>query len=169
MNNDPIWLTKARAHIGIREIVGPKHNQTIMGWIKALGPKVLGIVVNDDETAWCGTFMAQVMTEAGFTPPKIAVRASSWDAFGVAVTKPFMCAVVRIQRPGGGHVGIITGQSKDGKLLRVLGGNQSDAVNEAWIERSRAVAYRWPAGVAAPTMLAPVMDAKGAKVSANEA
>ena len=78
--------------------------------------------------------------------------------------------MVRFQRAGGGYIGIIiVGQSKDGMLLRVLGGNLADMVNETWIERSRAVAYRWPVGVALPTILAPVMDAKGAKVSANEA
>lgn len=113
--------------------------------------------------------MAQVMAEAGFKPPPIAVRASSWDSFGIAASKPYLGAIVQFQRPGGGHIGLITGQSNDGKLLRVLGGNQSDMVNETWIEGSRAVAYRWPAGVAAPTMLAPVMDSRGAKVSANEA
>lgn len=168
MTDNLIWVDVARKYIGTREIKGPKHNPTIMGWIKRLGSKVLGINVTDDETAWCGTFMAQVMVEAGFIPPKVAVRASSWDAFGVAVSKPYLGAVVRFQRPGGGHVGLIVGQSKDGKLLRVLGGNQADSVNETWIERSRAVAYRWPAGVAAPTMLAPVMDAKGAAISTNE-
>lgn len=169
MTEQLIWVDVARSYIGTREIKGPKHNQTIMGWIKRLGSKVLGIAVSDDETPWCGTFMAQVMVEAGFIPPKVAVRASSWDGFGVAVAKPYLGAVVRFQRPGGGHVGLIVGQSKDGKLLRVLGGNQADSVNETWIERSRAVAYRWPAGFAAPTLLAPVMDSRGAKVSANEA
>lgn len=170
MNNEPHWLTKARAHIGTREIVGPKHNPTIMGWIKRLGTKILGIAVNDDETPWCGTFMAAVLhTECGFSAPKIAVRASSWDAWGVKVSKPYLGAVARFQRPGGGHVGLITGLSVDGKLLRVLGGNQSNAVNETWIERNRAVAYRWPAGEPLPTILAPVLSSKGAAISRNEA
>jgi uncharacterized protein (TIGR02594 family) len=169
MNTEPFWLTKARTHIGTREIAGPKHNTTIMAWIKRLGTKILGIAVNDDETPWCGTFAAHVLhTECGFAVPKIAVRASSWDSWGVKVAKPYLGAVARFQRPGGGHVGLITGQSKDGKLLRILGGNQSNAVNETWIERSRAVAYRWPAGEALPTILAPVMDSRGAKVSTNE-
>ncbi|KQN09983.1 hypothetical protein ASE85_03365 [Sphingobium sp. Leaf26] len=168
MTNEIIWVDVARKLIGTREIKGPKHNQTIMGWIKRLGSKVLGIAVTDDETPWCGTFMAAVMTECGFAPPKVAVRASSWDAFGVAVSKPYLGAVVRFQRPGGGHVGIIIGQSKDGKLLRVLGGNQSDSVNETWIERSRAVAYRWPSGVGKPELLAPILTHSGL-ISKDEA
>ena len=98
MTEQLIWVDVARSYIGTREIKGPKHNQTIMGWIKRLGSKVLGIAVSDDETPWCGTFMAQVMVEAGFIPPKVAVRASSWDGFGVAVAKPYLGAVVRFQR-----------------------------------------------------------------------
>lgn len=167
MTADPIWLAYARTLTGTREIVGPKHSPVIMGWIKKLGAKVLGVTVADDETPWCGTFVAHVMKQAGFSPPKIAVRASAWDAFGVPVSKMWLGAVVRFQRSGGGHVGFLTGVSADGKLLRVLGGNQSNSVNETWIERSRLVAMRWPDGLKTITP-APVLTAAG-KVSKNEA
>jgi uncharacterized protein (TIGR02594 family) len=140
-----------------------------MSWIKALGPKILGIAVDSDETPWCGTFAAHVVSQAGFQPPKIAVRASSWDAFGEPVSKPYLGAIVRFQRPGGGHVGILTGVSADGRLFRVLGGNQSDSVNETWIERGRCVAMRWPTGAPKAIALAPVLNSAGAKVSTNEA
>lgn len=165
---EPNWLTLARTYIGTREIVGPKHSSTIMGWIKGMGAKVLGIAVADDETPWCGTFMAWIMKQSGHQPPKVAVRASAWDAFGVPTSKAYLGAVVRFQRPGGGHVALLTGVSKDGRLMRVLGGNQGNAVTETWIEKGRCVAIRWPASVAAPTILAPVLAASGA-VSKNEA
>lgn len=45
------WMTYARSLIGVREIRGPKHSGTIMGWIKALGAGKLGVTVRDDETA----------------------------------------------------------------------------------------------------------------------
>jgi len=140
-----------------------------MSWVRSLGPKILGIDVRDDETPWCGTFAAHVVSHAGFQPPQIAVRASSWDAFGEAVSKPYLGAIVRFQRPGGGHVAFLTGVSADGRLFRVLGGNQGNAVNETWIERGRCVAMRWPKGAAKPIALAPVLDSAGAKVSTNEA
>lgn len=79
---EPTWLAFARQQIGVREIVGPKHSPVIMGWIKELGAKVLGITVNDDETPWCGTFMALVMKRSGLTAPAIAVRAASWGRAG---------------------------------------------------------------------------------------
>ena len=140
-----------------------------MSWIKALGPKILGINVTDDETPWCGTFAAHVVSHAGFQPPRIAVRASSWDAFGEPVEKAYLGAIVRFQRPGGGHVAFLTGVSADGRLFRVLGGNQSNSVNETWIERGRCVVMRWPKGAAKPIALAPVVNSAGAKVSTNEA
>ncbi len=47
---DPPWLAHARTLIGTREIPGSKHSPVIMGWIRKLGAKVLGIAVKDDET-----------------------------------------------------------------------------------------------------------------------
>lgn len=140
-----------------------------MSWIKALGPKILGISVTDDETPWCGTFAAHVVSHAGFQPPKIAVRASSWDGFGEPVEKAYLGAIVRFQRPGGGHVAFLTGVSADGRLFRVLGGNQSNSVSLTWIERGRCVAMRWPTGAPKAIALAPVLNSAGAKVSTNEA
>ena len=70
------------------------------------------------------------------------------------------------KRPGGGHVGFLVGQ--DATRYRVLGGNQSDAVTETWIEKARCVAIRWPAGVALPKPGLPTIRAAGA-TSSNEA
>jgi len=140
-----------------------------MGWIKVLGYKILGINIADDETPWCGMFAAHVVNQVGFTPPKIAVRASTWDGIGEPVSEAYLGAIVRFQRPGGGHVGFLTGVYADGKLLRVSGGNQSSSVNETWIERGQCVAMRWPSGAPTPIALASVLDGKGARVSTNEA
>ncbi|WP_366758338.1 TIGR02594 family protein [uncultured Sphingomonas sp.] len=162
------WLDIARKYLGTTEAPGPRNNPTIMTWAKRLGSKILGIVYNADSTPWCALFLAHVMAEAGFKPPLIAVRASSWDAWGVRVTKPFLGAIARFQRPGGGHVALIVGVDATGTLYRVLGGNQSDAVSETWIEAARCVAIRWPSGAPAPTILAPVVKRVGS-VSKDEA
>jgi uncharacterized protein (TIGR02594 family) len=164
--NEPTWLTLARKYNGVRETPGSANNPTIMGWAKRLGAKVLGVAYNADSVPWCGLFIAAVMTEAGFKPPMIAVRASAWDKFGVPLAKPFLGAIVRFQRDGGGHVGIITGQ--DDKNFRVFGGNQGDTVCETWIAKDRAVAFRWPAGQPLPILHAPMIKRTGT-VSKNEA
>jgi hypothetical protein len=76
------WLTLARTFLGAREVVGSKHSPIIMGWIQEIGAKTLGVKVNDDETPWCGTFIALLMKRAGLTAPLIAVRAASWGRPG---------------------------------------------------------------------------------------
>jgi uncharacterized protein (TIGR02594 family) len=163
---EPRWLTAARAHIGVREIKGPKHNPTIMGWIKRLTPKKLGIAVNDDETPWCGTFMAAVMSEAGFATPPIAVRASSWGAWGTPLIKPSPGAVMVFTRQGGGHVGLYVGE--DATAYHVLGGNQSDSVSITRIAKSRLTTARWPPGLPVPKAGTVVLDGSGQRLSVNE-
>lgn len=163
----PKWLEIAKKYLGTREIVGAKHSGVIMGWIKRLGGKVLGITPKDDETPWCGTFAAQVMSEAGFTPPKIAIRASSWAAWGVGLKVGAPGAVLVFQRPGGGHVGFYVAETKD--AFKVRGGNQGNAVTDTWISKARCIAIRWPADVPLPTGGPVVVATSGVPLSKNEA
>jgi uncharacterized protein (TIGR02594 family) len=159
------WMKTARSLLGTREAPGGANNSTIMGWAKGLGTKALGIVYNADSVPWCGTYVAHCIKSAGLPTAPIAVRASSWATWGQACA-PTVGAVVVFKRPGGGHVGFLVGQ--DATRYRVLGGNQSDAVTETWIEKSRAVAVRWPAGQTPPTTPLPKMTAAGG-TSKNEA
>lgn len=161
----PDWVAKARAKIGIRETPGPANNPTIMGWAQRLGAKVLGISYADDSnTPWCGLFMAEVMTEAGFQPPPIAVRASAWSTWGTAC-EPCEGAVLVFQRPGGGHVGLYVGE--DAAAYHVLGGNQGDAVSITRVAKDRCVAVRWPPG--GPARGPRVQVAAAGGLSRNEA
>lgn len=161
------WYDEAKRLTGTREIVGPKHNPTILAWAKALGAKVLGINVVDDETAWCGLFVAHCVSVAGLAPAPIAVRASSWETWGanLAPDKLTLGAVLVFKRPGGGHVGFYVGE--DATCYHVLGGNQGNAVSITRIEKSRCVARRWPVGV--PVIGGPVKLTTGGAVSKNEA
>ncbi len=162
--NEPAWLTAARAKLGTREAPGPANNPTIIGWAKRLGARVLGIAYNADGVPWCGLFVATCIAEAGIAPPPIAVRASSWDAFGEPA-RPFVGAVLRFARPGGGHVGFAVGE--DATRLFVLGGNQGDRVSILPIDKARLVACRAPAGFAGPRLPLPAMS--GAASSRDEA
>jgi len=140
----PPWLALAKSKLGIREIPGPANNPTILGWAKRLGPKIVGILYNDDSNIpWCGLYVAEVMSEAGFTPPTIAVRASQWATWGEK-TEPCEGAILVFKRPGGGHVGFYVGE--DAVAYRVLGGNQGDAVSYTRIAKNRCIAVRWPFG-----------------------
>lgn len=171
---EPRWLTFARKLIGVREIKGPRHSATIMGWIHAMGAKVLGITVRDDETAWCGTFVAHVMTSCGFHTQHrdtgkniIAVRAKAWLDWGRILIGPRLGCVLVFERPGGGHVGFYVGE--DRTHYHVLGGNQGDAVSIMRLEKSRCIGMRWPFGVTLPPEKRVFLNPSGAVVSGNEA
>jgi len=159
------WIKVARTYIGLKEYPGTANNPTIMGWAKSLGTKILGIAYGADSVPWCGLFVAHCIKEAGLTPVSIAVRASAWEKWGQPC-KPTSGAVVVFTRSGGGHVGFLVGENEAN--YRVLGGNQSDAVNETWIAKSRCSAIRWPAGMTPPTTPLPKLTVGGA-VSKNEA
>lgn len=165
----PSWLVLARSLIGVREIVGAKHSPTIMGWIKGLGAKVLGITVRDDETAWCGTFAAHVMQTSGYPPPPIAVRASSWGRWGRQLIGPRLGCILVFTRQGGGHVGFYLGETAT--AYRVLGGNQSNSVSATWIAKDRLAegGMRWPSGAALPPVAPVQLAPDGAPLSDNEA
>lgn len=166
---EPVWLTEARKRLGVREIPGPKHSPIIMGWIKKLGAKVLGIVVTDDETPWCGTFVASVMSDCGFKPPAIAVRASSWALWGAPLPRPTLGCVLTFNRTGGGHVGFYVGE--DDTAYHVLGGNQSNAVTITRIDKSRLQTggARWPSTAAYPKIAPVRLSVGGTPLSKNEA
>jgi hypothetical protein len=70
-------------------------------------------------------------------------------------------------RGSAGHVGFAVGQ--DARALHVLGGNQSDAVTIARIDKSRLLGARWPATFSRPvTTRLPDMT-PGGTLSTNEA
>ncbi|WP_261403953.1 hypothetical protein [Chenggangzhangella methanolivorans] len=81
--------------------------------------------------------------------PANPLWARGWARFGVTLSKPAPGAVLVFERgPTAGHVGFYVGE--DAGRFRVLGGNQSNAVTEAWILKNRLIAIRWPATVPAP-------------------
>lgn len=138
VGNAPAWIVEATKHIGLKEIVGPKHNPTIISWIKNLGGWF-----TDDETPWCGTFIAQCLKETGRGVPKHWYRALAYESYGAKLVKPAYGCIGVMSRTGGGHVTFIVGETKDGKYLVGLGGNQSNAVNLMKFEKSRFTAFVW--------------------------
>lgn len=170
----PIWFIKAKSYLGLKEVVGPKHNPTIQKWLVNLRAWW-----DDDETPWCGVGMAQWMKESGLAYPKAYYRAKSWATWGVGIepnraggtwhvpSLPFG-AIVVFERPGGGHVGMVVGYNRRGDLM-VLGANQGNAVTITPITAGRLVAVRWPVGTAfRPDCALPFYE-DNATISENEA
>lgn len=162
MSNVP-WLDLAREHKGLREIPGALTEPKIASWLKRLGAWW-----NDDETPWCGTFVAAMMIECSIALPKHWYRAKGWLDWGVKLAAPVVGCVVVFDRKGGGHVAFVVGQDERGRLMCV-GGNQGNAVSDALFEKSRVLGYRWPPSVPPPVDRPLPFVVSTGKSSTNEA
>jgi uncharacterized protein (TIGR02594 family) len=163
----PKMLVEALKLYGVAEIVGSRHNKTILDWADAVG---IGKLVNDDEQAWCGLFVAYIALKAGKSIPMTEwniLRALQWVAFGVAVKEPMLGDVLIFKREGGGHVGIYVGE--DATRYYVLGGNQGNKVSIVPIEKKRLYAARRPIYSVQPANVRKIIVNAGGPVSTNEA
>lgn len=164
LRSEPKWLEVARSLLGTREVPGPQHSSFIAkGWAR-LGAGWF----NDDETPWCGFFVAHCIDAAGLPYPGKGAfaRAKAWLDWGKPCPTPGVGAVVVFGRQGGGHVGFAVGESLT--HYYVLGGNQSNMVSIAPLAKERALGFRWPASLPLPDRpLLPGMS--GGAVSRNEA
>lgn len=149
------WIDEGMRHRGLQEIKGTRHNATITKWLIALKAWW-----TDDETPWCGVFIAHCLQAAGLPRPANWFRAKSYETFGQACALsdiPFG-AICTKTRSGGGHVFFAVGRSADGNTIYGLGGNQSDSVNIVGFPRSAITAARWPDVTVGKTAL-PVTNA----------
>lgn len=133
------WLNEAVKHIGLNEIKGAKHSPVILSWLDHLGAWWA-----DDETAWCGTFVAHCLRVAELKYPKHWYRALAYQDYGLPLPEPVVgCIAVFERQGGGGHVGFVVGENDKGDLL-ILGGNQNNAVNISTFDKTKVVAYVFP-------------------------
>ena len=148
----PRWYRWAQNEIGTREKPGKGDNPTVIAYRKLA--KLGGIKGDDSAVAWCAIFANAALESHGIRGTRSAM-ARSFASWGVGLAKPAVGCVVPLWRgsPKGvlGHVGFYAGQSKDGTRIRLLGGNQGDAVSYTWVAANRVLGYRWPTGEPLPT------------------
>lgn len=154
---------------GIVEIPGKANNADIMFMAKKLG-----VWYPNDETAWCGLFVAYCYYLAGVNikdMPANVLGARQWMKFGNAVnigqeTEGDLLVFWRGSPKGAyGHVGFYAGETD--KAYRVLGGNQGNTISYAWIAKERLLGIRRPKGFKAGPKLK-VSNTKGYNLSTNE-
>ena len=162
-------IKAARPFIGQREVPGPGVNAWINDlWLRLPGGRWFWSEYGQDDSKlpWCGAFMARVCQDAGLSFPKRYSSALAWAEWGEFRNYPEQgCVAVLTRDGGGGHVAIVTGISSDGRAVRLLGGNQGDAVRESWFPTQRVKYWRAPAGEA----LAQVAVAEPGEFSKSEA
>ena len=132
------WIAEGRQYVGMAEIPGKQHNPTIQNWLRTLKAWWA-----DDETPWCGTFVAHCCRTANRDIPKDWFRALAWADAGERLTAPAYGCIAVFSRTGGGHVGFVVGRDRSGNLM-ILGGNQGNKVSIAKFSKDRVVAYVWP-------------------------
>jgi uncharacterized protein (TIGR02594 family) len=136
------WLPIALAEQGVKEYPGDGDNPRIVEYLQST--TLEAPMRTNDETAWCSAFVNWCVEHAGYEGTDSA-WAKSWLNWGKAIPKPRRGCVVILTRAGGGHVGFYMGGTKT--TIAVLGGNQSDEVNQANRPKADLLGYRLPANL----------------------
>ena len=133
-------LKEATDFIGLQEIRGSEHNETILAMFSDIGHSW----VKDDETAWCSCFINYIAKQCGVTMSN-KLNARSWLKVGEEIKYPLPGDVVIFWRESKdswkGHVGLFAGYNKAGNIF-VLGGNQGNEVNITLYNSERLLGFR---------------------------
>jgi uncharacterized protein (TIGR02594 family) len=138
----------ASQDIVVTEVSGPGSNPRILEYAREVG---FDSWYKDDDTSWCSLFLNWVALKAGLARSNNG-RAESWSAMGVVVTEPEPGDIILLTNATGSsritHAGIYTGFSQDKTRVYVLGGNQSNMVNNTGFRSNLIVGFRrlTPAG-----------------------
>lgn len=137
-NVDTPWLKLAENALGVREDAGAANDKEVGSYFRdAVG------VVHPDSVPWCAAFVGAMLKRCNY-PGSGSLMARSYLNWGSALTAPRKGCVVVLKRgsPPSGHVGFA--HDWTASSIRLLGGNQSDAVTVASFKRADVLGYRWP-------------------------
>jgi uncharacterized protein (TIGR02594 family) len=139
--SQPRWLTLALAEIGNHEVAGDQDNPAILGYYRDAGhPEI-----HHDEVAWCAAFVCAMLQRAGQASPR-TLSARDFMRWGKPLDRPRPGCIAVFSRGNPrsytGHVGFWLGE--DSGAIKLLGGNQSNAVSIASVLKTRLLGYRWP-------------------------
>lgn len=141
LKTEPLWLECAKNQIGVKEIPGKKNNPQIVSYHQATSLKA-----NDDETAWCSSFVNWCLSSVGIKGTNSAA-AKSFTKWGIGLKEPRPGAIAVMSRGGvgwSGHVGFYVGEGKDPNTVFILSGNQSNQVKVSEFSKNLILGYRWP-------------------------
>lgn len=133
------WMPVALAEVGVKEFTGAGDNPRIVEYLRSTN--LAAPSSSNDETFWCSAFVNWCVERSGLEGTDSA-WALSWSTWGKKLSEPKPGCIAVFTRPGGGHVGFFTGQTA--KDVKLLGGNQQDAVSISPRPKTRLVGYRSP-------------------------
>lgn len=145
-DNDPLWLTNARKLVGLKEIVGSRHEPEVVEFFAEAGhPEI-----HDDETAWCAAFANAMLRRAGYAGTG-SLAARSFLTWGEALSEPKLGCITVFKRGNSTYQGHVAFFLRDlGNSVEILGGNQGNAVSVITKSKDDLLGYRWPVVTAAP-------------------
>jgi uncharacterized protein (TIGR02594 family) len=146
---DPAWLAWARAELGVHETPGPASTARIIEYRDIAGIPLGG---EDGRVPWCAIFVNAALRSAGLNGSGNGM-ARGFLRWGMALDGPAKGAITVLSSSRGpttGHVSFYVGETDT--HVRLLGGNQGDAVSIASFPKSRVLGYRWPEGVDLPAI-----------------
>lgn len=161
----PPWYQEMLRRKGLHEV---RDRSALMSWLRGDG-KTLG---DPARLPWCGDAVetAIALTLPSEPLPSNPYLARNWLKFGVPLGKPALGAVIVFWRGAkngtSGHVGFYAGEDAD--AYHVLGGNQSNGITIARLDKVRVLGFRWPAKFPLPTG-GPVKLSRAGALSTNEA
>lgn len=136
------WMKIAELELGVTEIPGPGDNPRIVEYLEST---TLGNPDNEnDETPWCSAFVTWCLEQAGVESTHSAWARSylNWgrepadDEFGKGVV------VVLSRGANSGHIGFLDDWNDES--VKLLGGNQGNAVSYACFPKDRVLGWRVP-------------------------
>lgn len=134
--------TTARAELGVAEVPGDATNPRIAEYAKHTTLRA-----TSDEIPWCASFANFVVDTAGFTGTHLA-NARSFLKWGVPLKHPILGCIVVLKRGDSatsGHVALCDHPDISNGVIRVLGGNQGNAVKVSRYSVADVLGYRSPA------------------------
>lgn len=134
------WMPFAESLVGLKEIIGSKHEKKVLEFYAEAG----NAWVHDDETPWCAAFVNSMLYRAGIKGTN-SLAARSFLKWGKEVKDPFPGCIVVFKRGADwqGHVAFFKGIHGD--TVETLGGNQANSVSIGHYKLADVLGYRMPA------------------------
>jgi uncharacterized protein (TIGR02594 family) len=132
----PPWMQEMHRRKGLHE---RRNNRTLSEWLKR------GLYLgNPKRVPWCGDAVETcfAVTMPNEPLPANPFWAQAWATFGDEVEARVGAVGVVRWSATTGHVGFVSRVTPSSIWL--LGGNQSDEINNAEFPRSRFIGFRWP-------------------------
>lgn len=169
-SSDVPWMNEAAKYMGMHE---RRNFKALYAFLRSDGA-TLG---DPRKLPWCGDFVdtcLRLLLPNEKRPGSLGVNpylARNWLKLGYDCGPKYGAVVVfwRGRRNGySGHVGFAVGYDPDRNRIRVRGGNQSNSVNDAWLDADRLLGYRCPSTFKGKLPDLPRLNSAGHAVSRNE-